>query len=375
MNDNYILKVKNLTCVFKESDDKEFKAIDDFSFNFEKNKIHFIIGNSGSGKSTLVSHFNGLIKSKKGTIEVGDFLISENKKKVKNTKKLRRIISMVFQFPEYQLFKSTIEKDISFGPETLGIPKIKSKEINNENFKKTFFEKHLFDLCNFYNIRNNYDNFDELISKENLKTKIKIYDKKDFGKIVFSKNNIKYKKKVEFNTVTPEDYAHELSKKYLTKLGLDESYLEKSPFELSGGQKRRVAIAGILAIEPEILIFDEPTAGLDPHGEQEMMNIILEAKNRGQTLIVITHTMDHVLEVGDNVIVMDKGKVAFSGSPYEVFTNKRLYEETKMEKPKIIDLIDNLCKKDKRFVKLFEEKPRNVDELVKSIKKIFKDAK
>lgn len=182
MNDNYILKVKNLTCVFKESDDKEFKAIDDFSFNFEKNKIHFIIGNSGSGKSTLVSHFNGLIKSKKGTIEVGDFLISENKKKVKNTKKLRRIISMVFQFPEYQLFKSTIEKDISFGPETLGIPKIKSKEINNENFKKTFFEKHLFDLCNFYNIRNNYDNFDELISKENLKTKIKIYDKKDFGK-------------------------------------------------------------------------------------------------------------------------------------------------------------------------------------------------
>lgn len=371
-----ILEVKNLTCIFNEKTNNEFKAIDNFSYNFKENKIYFIIGNSGSGKSTLVAHFNGLLKSKYGEINVGNFKIPEKKRKIKNVKTLRRIISMVFQFPEYQLFKTTIEKDISFGPIALGIPKIKSHEINLLNLKKEIFGKELNNICEFFNISNkNYSSFNEMLENEKINFKYKIYPKKDFGKFSLIRNNKKYTKKILFSTKTPDDYAHELAIKYLTRMGLDESYLDRSPFELSGGQKRRVAIAGILAIEPKILIFDEPTAGLDPQGEQEMMQIILDAKKHGQTIIVITHTMDQVLEIGDEVIVLDKGKILFSGTPYEIFTNKDLYEKTKMEKPKVIDFIDDLSKKEKRFNILYNFKPRNSLELVHAIKKITMEKK
>ncbi len=370
MNNNSILKVENLTCVFEESDGNEFKAIDNFSYDFKENKIYFIIGNSGSGKSTLVAHFNGLLKSKQGNIYVDNFHISDKSKKIKHTKELRKIISMVFQFPEYQLFKSTIEKDISFGPFTLGIPQQKSKEVNILNLKNTLIQKHWDEIKSSLSINNDYEDFDKFIESEQVIFKYKIHDKKDYANVVLKTKFKKFVKRIEFNTKTTDDYAHELSIKYLTKMGLNETFLDKSPFELSGGQKRRVAIAGILAIEPKILIFDEPTAGLDPQGEHEMMQVILDAKNRGQTIIVITHTMNQVLEIGDEVIVMDEGKIIFSGEPYEVFTNKELYEKTNMEKPNIIELIDNLCEKDKRFVKLYEEKPKTVDQLVIAIKKI-----
>lgn len=371
MNSDFILKVKNLTCKFNEKQENEFIAIDDFSYDFKRNKIYFIIGNSGSGKSTLVAHFNGLLKSKKGNIEIEDFLIDEKHKRIKNAKKLRRLVSMVFQFPEYQLFKTTIEKDISFGPVALGIPKIESKKINTENLKKELLTKYLEIILETFNIHEKqYDSFDQFLLENKVEFDFKIYDKKDYASVVLKYNNKVWKNKILYSTKTPDDYAHEISIKYLNMLGLPNEYLDRSPFELSGGQKRRVAIAGILAIEPKILIFDEPTAGLDPQGEQEMMEIILNAKKHGQTVIVITHVMDQVLEIGDEVIVMKDGKLLYSGEPYEIFTKKELYEETKMEKPKIIDIIDNLTEKDKRFVKLYEEKPRTIDELVNAIEKI-----
>lgn len=372
MND-FILKVSNLTCKFNEKQPNEFIAVDNFSYNFERNKIYFIIGNSGSGKSTLVTHFNGLLKSKYGDILVDDFLISGKQRKIKNAKKLRRIISMVFQFPEYQLFKTTIEKDISFGPIALGIPKIKSKELNKENLYDVLLKKFIVEICEKLNIKKSeYSDFDEFLNLENVNIKFSVKAKKDYAKVILKKDNKKWTSTINFMTKTEDDYAHELAIKYLTRMGLNEMFLDRSPFDLSGGQKRRVAIAGILAIEPKILIFDEPTAGLDPQGEHEMMEIILEAKKNGQTVIVITHTMDQVLEVGDEVIVMDKGKILYSGTPYEIFTNPDLYTRTKMEKPKIIDLIDDLSKKDKRFLKLYDYKPRNTEELIDAIKKIIK---
>lgn len=368
-----ILVVNNLKCVFNEKEENQIIAINDFSYKFERNKIHFIIGNSGSGKSTLVSHFNGLIKSKKGTITVDDFIIQEKKKRIKKPKLLRKIVSMVFQFPEYQLFKSTIEKDISFGPYTLGIPKEKSEEFNLnslkqtikndfENIKNQILEKSKLDIDKL-----NENNVFELTVK-----KYKIHVKKNFANVNFSYNNVSFKKHYQLTTKTPDDIAHESATKYLNKMGLDDSYLERSPFGLSGGQKRRVAIAGILAIEPKILIFDEPTAGLDPQGEQEMMEVILEAKKSGQTVFVITHTMDHVLEIGDNVVVMKDGQLLMDGEPYEVFTNKKLYEQTKMDKPKIIDTIDLLIDKNPIFKKLYEYKPKSVEELSEAITKVVK---
>lgn len=371
MENDFILRVKNLTCKFNEKQEGEFIAINDFSYDFKKNKIYFIIGNSGSGKSTLVTHFNGLLKSKKGNIYVDHFEISEKSKKIKNAKKLRRLISMVFQFPEYQLFKTTIEKDISFGPIALGIPKIKSKEINESNLKKTLFKNYLDEIKIFFHLKENYSSFDDFLIKTKAKYKFKIVNKKDYANVVLILKNTNWKKKIFFETKTPDDYSHEIAIKYLNMMGLNNEYLDRSPFELSGGQKRRVAIAGILAIEPKILIFDEPTAGLDPQGEHEMMEIILNAKKQGQTVIVITHVMDQVLEIGDEVIVMKDGKKLLSGEPYEIFTNPELYQSTKMEKPKIIETIDNLVSKDKRFVKLYEEKPRTVDELVDAIEKIL----
>lgn len=366
LKDDEIIAIKDLTCEFTNSDNNTIKAVDNFSYIFKKNKIHFIIGNSGSGKSTLVSHFNGLLKSKKGYINADGFEIHGKQRKIKKPKLLRRIVSMVFQFPEYQLFKDTIEKDISFGPKSLGIPKHKAYLINKENIKNIVFEN-IDTLLNDFNFNCSkesfFDNYDINFKKINrLKVRVSFIKKND--------NKIVFKKTFNYECISEDKVAFEDAKKYLTKLGLPEEYLLRNPFGLSGGQKRRVAIAGILAIEPKILIFDEPTAGLDPQGEQEMMGIIQEAKKSGQTVIVITHTMDHVLEVADNVIVMNEGQILLDGTPYDVFTNPILLEKTKMEIPKVINIINELSLKSSKFKELYNLKPKTCDELADAIKLI-----
>lgn len=288
---NNKISIKDLKIVFDEGTPEQTIVLDKFSKDFEPNKIHFVIGNSGSGKTTLLSHFNGLIKSKYGDITIGDLKILGNKKKIKNIKDLRKRVGMVFQFPEYQLFKDTIEKDIMFGPTNLGVPK---------------------------------------------------------------------------------EEARKRAKHYLNLLGLNDSFLQRSPFNLSGGQKRRVALAGILAIEPDVLIFDEPTAGLDPAGEKDMMNIITNLKKSGKTIFVITHVMDQVLAIGDQVMVIGNKKILASGEPYEIFTNEKLIKDNFLDKPKVIKVINQLSKMDKKFEKLIELKPRNVDELADEIYSLMK---
>ena len=285
-----ILKVTNLKCVFDENTPDAFKALDDINFTFKKNKIYAIIGDSGSGKSTLVTHFNGLLVPKYGNIWVRNIYVGGKRGKIKEFKKLRKTISMVFQFPEYQLFKDTVLKDIAFGPIALGSTKQK---------------------------------------------------------------------------------GYQLAEKYLKIMGLDSSFLEKSPFELSGGQKRRVAIAGILAIESEMIIFDEPTAGLDPDGEREMMKIILDAKKADKTLFVITHQMEKVLEIADEILMLAEGKVLHYGTPYEIFTNKELLSKTSIKPPPVIKVINQLSQVDERFQKLYELQPKTVNELAKGILEIL----
>ncbi|MDR1991221.1 MAG: ATP-binding cassette domain-containing protein [Mycoplasmataceae bacterium] len=288
----YAITVKNLKIVFDEKTSNELVLLDNFSYNFQKGKIYFIIGNSGSGKTTLVSHLNGLLKSKYGDLTVGNNQINGSDRRIRHFKYLRKTCGMIFQFPEYQLFKDTVEKDIIFGPVNLG-------------------------------------------------------EKKPIAKLK--------------------------AKKYLNMLGLDDSFLQRSPFDLSGGQKRRVAIAGILAIEPEILIFDEPTAGLDPAGEKEMIEIIKQINVAGKTTIIITHVMDQVLALADEVLVLNDKKLLFANTPYEVFTNKALLDSTTLDLPKVISVIQKLCEKDHRFEKLYEIKPRNVDELALAIEKVLKE--
>ncbi|MDR2823309.1 MAG: ATP-binding cassette domain-containing protein [Mycoplasmataceae bacterium] len=286
----YAITVDHLRIVFDERTSDETLVLDNFSYKFEKNKIYFIIGNSGSGKTTLVSHFNGLIKSKHGDLVIGGLPILGKKRKIKNFKKLRKTVGMVFQFPEYQLFKDTVEKDIIFGPVNLGV-------------------------------------------------------KKDEAKLK--------------------------ARTYLKQVGLDESFLQRSPFGLSGGQKRRVAIAGILAIEPDILVFDEPTAGLDPAGEREMLETILDLKNKGKTVFVITHVMDQVLALGDEVVVLGNKKVIASGTPYQIFTNEKLITESELDLPRVIKIIDGLVKRDVKFKSLLDQQPRNVNELAVAINRMI----
>lgn len=134
-----------------------------------------------------------------------------------------------------------------------------------------------------------------------------------------------------------EEEALIKAKKALLQVGLDHSYLERSPFELSGGQKRRVAIAGILAMDPEILVLDEPTAGLDPQGTKQMMSLFNELnKKHKKTIYIVTHDMEQVLQYCDEVVVLKDGKVVHQSDTVTFFTKRELLEELHIAPPQII---------------------------------------
>lgn len=139
-----------------------------------------------------------------------------------------------------------------------------------------------------------------------------------------------------------EEEAVELAKKTLKMVGLDESYLERSPFDLSGGQKRRIAIAGILAMDPDILVLDEPTAGLDPQGAQEMLKLFKEINNQGKTVIIVSHDMNQVLEYCDEVIVMNKGKIERHEKVEDLFKETQYLNSLSIDLPIITSFIKEL---------------------------------
>lgn len=219
-----------------------------------------IIGHTGSGKSTLVQHLNGLLLPSAGKLTVDEFEISRENRPV-SLKPLRKKTGLVFQFPEYQLFEETIEKDVIFGPINFGVD---------------------------------------------------------------------------------EEQAKKKALKALEAVGLDESYLERSPFDLSGGQKRRVAIAGILVMEPEILVLDEPTAGLDPQGAKEMMDLFKTLNESGTTILLVTHDMNQVLAYCDNAVVMSDGKVIKNGTVREIFAQPEYLSNLSIELPLITQMIYKL---------------------------------
>ena len=143
--------------------------------------------------------------------------------------------------------------------------------------------------------------------------------------------------------------ALDKAKKALLATGMTEESFEKSPFDLSGGEKRRVAIAGVIAMDPEILIMDEPTAGLDPKGKSEILDLINELhKDRNMTVIMVSHNMDEVAEYADRVIVMHEGQVLMDGDPHEVFANEEIIKQAGLNQPQAADFckrlgIEGLC--------------------------------
>ena len=146
--------------------------------------------------------------------------------------------------------------------------------------------------------------------------------------------------------------AEVIAREKLALVGIDESLFERSPFELSGGQMRRVAIAGILAMEPKILVLDEPTAGLDPIGRKELMTLFKKLHQDGITIVLVTHLMDDVAEFADQVYVMEKGKLVKSGKPSLVFQNVEFMEKIQLGVPKITRFAQRLAERGVSFKQL-----------------------
>jgi len=162
-----------------------------------------------------------------------------------------------------------------------------------------------------------------------------------------------------------KEEAKLIAKETLKLVGLDESFLKKSPFDLSGGEKRRVAIAGVLALKPDILVLDEPTAGLDPKGTKELLGMIKALNESGKTIILVTHDINIVYEYADNVIVMDNGEVVKIASPSELFNEN--VEQYSLETP-MIQKVTNMCLA--KGLKLDVSKIKNLESLVDEIAKV-----
>ena len=160
-----------------------------------------------------------------------------------------------------------------------------------------------------------------------------------------------------------EEDAEKIAREKLALVGIDESLFNRSPFELSGGQMRRVAIAGILAMEPAILVLDEPTAGLDPLGRKELMNLFKKLHQSGMTIVLVTHLMDDVAEYANQVYVMEKGRLVKGGKPSDVFQDVVFMKEVQLGVPKITAFCKRLADRGVSFKRL----PIKIEEFKESI--------
>ena len=256
------IQVKNIFYTYQKKATNATQALADVSLEIKDNDFLAIVGETGSGKSTLAQMFNALLVPDKGDVLVNDYVINYKNRKSRKLRGLRKQVGLVFQFPEYQLFEETVEKDVAFGVKNFGVK-------GEEAIKR----------------------------------------------------------------------AHEA----LKQVGLDESYYKRAPFDLSGGEKRKVAIAGILAINPDILIFDEPTAGFDPQSSKDLMNLITEFHENGKTIIIITHDMDLVNTYTKRVVMLERGQVTFDGTPNELFAYIKGYD--RLDTPSVIKVAEKLKEK------------------------------
>ena len=160
-----------------------------------------------------------------------------------------------------------------------------------------------------------------------------------------------------------KEEALKIAHECLAKVGIDESFYKKSPFELSGGEKRKVGIAGILALKPEVLVLDEPTAGLDPASSKAMLELFKSLNKEGITIILVSHDMNIVFEYADDVVVMDKGKVVYHGSTKELFFKD--VEQYSLDTPLIVKTVRML---DEKGIHLDLDKVKNIETLVEEIK-------
>lgn len=234
-------------------------ALKNVNLSIEKGEFLAVIGHTGSGKSTLMQHLNGLYLPMEGNLYFDGKDVTDKDFPIKM---LRQKVGLVFQYPEYQLFEDTVEKDVCFAPLNMDISKVEAQK-----------------------------------------------------------------------------RAYEA----IAMVGLPDTIYDYSPFQLSGGQKRRVAIAGILAMHPDYLVLDEPTAGLDPQSAGELLQMLkrLQAE-QGITIVIVSHSMEEVADYAQRIVVMDQGEILYDGQTWNVFCNEEKLREIGLDIPVGVSLIHDL---------------------------------
>ena len=234
-------------------------ALKNVNLSIGKGEFLAVIGHTGSGKSTLMQHLNGLYLPMEGNLYFNGKDVTDKDFPIKM---LRQKVGLVFQYPEYQLFEDTVEKDVCFAPLNMDISKVEAQK-----------------------------------------------------------------------------RAYEA----IAMVGLPDTIYDYSPFQLSGGQKRRVAIAGILAMHPDYLVLDEPTAGLDPQSAGELLQMLkrLQAE-QGITIVIVSHSMEEVADYAQRIVVMDQGEILYDGQTWNVFCNEEKLREIGLDIPVGVSLIHDL---------------------------------
>lgn len=253
------IKIEQVNYTYGAGTAYEIQALKDVSLKVDDGEFVGLIGHTGSGKSTLIQLLDGLLRAASGHIYYDGRDIYSHDFSMRD---LRGKVGLVFQYPEYQLFETSVLKDVMFGPKNQG----------------------------------------------------------------FS-----------------EAEAEEKAKKALMRVNLPEKYWAMSPFELSGGQKRRAAIAGVIAMEPNVLILDEPTAGLDPKGRDELFELIRDLHGKmHMTVLLVSHSMEDVADYVSRIVVMNHGSVMLDGMPGEVFSHAKELEAAGLAVPQVTYLMKDL---------------------------------
>lgn len=293
---DFILKVENLSCIYQKGTAMESYALKDIHLSIKRGSFSALIGHTGSGKSTLLQHFNGLIKPEEGEISVH----------------FRKNPALILQDKGFLFWKG------------------KKRKVEKEGVLS--FREEGFD-------------FQGLRFKVGLVfqyPEYQLFEETVFEDVLFGPKN---------QGLSLEE-ARKEAEEALRSMGVEEALWQKSPFELSGGQKRRVAIAGVLAMDPELLILDEPTAGLDPAGREELFQVIAHLQERyAMTILLVSHSMDDVARYAEEVFVLNQGECIRQGSPEEVFSHKKEMEELGLGLPQIRAFLYSLEEKGLSFPK------------------------